>query len=215
MAEHEHEHGHGHGHGAAEPARPDPAPPPAWEPCRRPTGYERRLGAILLEVYQPWLLLAVKLPPVAVLRIGKTIALVFTEGVGRAVCCWGAGESRLLDVVGLGTAALAVSQKPSTFSLAVFPARFFALMNAWYTRQRAGLPSSSSLPRLAFFRGVIAPLIAAASGAAPEQKSVRHLAVAAVIVHRAHNCGGRTTGRRRGWGFCHVFLHSVSSTVPP
>ena len=28
------------------------------------------------------------------------------EGVGRAVCCWGAGESRLLDAVGLGTAAL-------------------------------------------------------------------------------------------------------------
>ena len=103
--EHEHGHGHGHGHGAAEPARPEPAPP-AWEPCCRPTGYERRLGAILLEVYQPWLLLAVKLPPVAVLRIGKTIALVFTEGVGRAVCCWGAGESRLLDAVGLGTAAL-------------------------------------------------------------------------------------------------------------
>ena len=82
--EHEHEHGHGHGHGAAEPARPEPAPP-AWEPCCRPTGYERRLGAILLEVYQPWLLLAVKLPPVAVLRIGKTIALVFTEGVNLEI----------------------------------------------------------------------------------------------------------------------------------
>ena len=131
-------------------------------------------------------------------QFGNLIA----NGVAHRVthCCQGRNDAGLAN---------------ATPTPAVFPARTFARMSAWYTRQHAGLRSSSGLPRPAFFRGVIAPLIAAAPGAAPEQKSVRHLAVAAVHVHQAHNCRGSCTGRRRGWGFGHVFVHSVSSTVPP
>ena len=52
---------------------------------RQPNASESNFGLILLEVYDPKTI-AFKLFPTAVLRLGKTLALVVNEGVGRALC---------------------------------------------------------------------------------------------------------------------------------
>jgi len=58
------------------------------------------------QVYNPWLMLAVKLLPIVVLRAGKILALVLNEAVGHLFLRWHPGESHVLDFVGRGTAAI-------------------------------------------------------------------------------------------------------------
>jgi hypothetical protein len=74
--------------------------------CREPSGHERNLCRILLEVYNPRVLFIVKLLPTFVLRIGKTLAMLVNTTVGQLLCCWEPGESRVLDFVGRHTGAL-------------------------------------------------------------------------------------------------------------
>lgn len=74
--------------------------------CREPSGHERNLCRILLEVYNPRVLLVVKLLPTLVLRVGKTLAMLVNTSVGGVLCCWEPGESRVLDFVGRHTGAM-------------------------------------------------------------------------------------------------------------
>eukprot|EP01043_Picozoa_sp_COSAG02_P051869 COSAG02_NODE_5513_length_4269_cov_16.956835_6_plen_520_part_00 len=71
-----------------------------------PNGHELSLRCILLEVYNPRTLFAVKLQPTVVLRACKALAWLFNAAVGQVLCCWGPGESRVLDYVGRNTGAL-------------------------------------------------------------------------------------------------------------
>lgn len=50
--------------------------------------------------------LAIKVLPVAVLRVEKALALIINGGVGRALCGWQRHESRLYDHIGSQTATL-------------------------------------------------------------------------------------------------------------
>jgi hypothetical protein len=72
---------------------------------RPPNASERSVLLILVEVYDPKTI-AVKLFPTAIMRLGKTLALVFNEGAGRLLCGWRQGESKLLDAVGQQTAVM-------------------------------------------------------------------------------------------------------------
>ena len=72
---------------------------------RPPNASERNLFLILVEIYDPKTI-AFKVFPTATMRVGKTLALVFNEGVGRALCRWQQGESKLLDAIGEQTAAM-------------------------------------------------------------------------------------------------------------
>lgn len=71
-----------------------------------PSGHERNLLRILMEAYNLRVLVFVKLLPTVLLRIGKTLAWVFNAAVGRVLCCWNQGESRILDFVGRNTNVL-------------------------------------------------------------------------------------------------------------
>jgi hypothetical protein len=66
---------------------------------------ETSLAKILAEVYNPKYL-AIKVLPVAWLRVEKALALVINGGVGRACCGWKRHESRLYDHIGEQTATL-------------------------------------------------------------------------------------------------------------
>ena len=108
---HEHEHAQVHalGHEQAHKTRHEdqinvlsPSPETKLVASYRCRGTERNVVCILLEVYNPRLLLW-KLTPICVLRLGKLLALLFNEVVGRLFCGWQAGESRVLDFVGRAT----------------------------------------------------------------------------------------------------------------
>ena len=73
--------------------------------CRQPRADERSIFRLLQEIYDPQVLLF-KLFPTIFLRICKTLALVFNEGLGRALCGWKQGESRLLDFIGAQTGGM-------------------------------------------------------------------------------------------------------------
>lgn len=66
---------------------------------------ESSLVKILAEVYNPKYL-AIKVLPVAWLRVEKALALVVNGAVGRACCGWKRHESRLYDHIGEQTATL-------------------------------------------------------------------------------------------------------------
>ncbi len=66
---------------------------------------ETSLVKILAEVYNPKYL-AIKVLPVAWLRVEKALALVVNGAVGRACCGWKRHESRLYDHIGEQTATL-------------------------------------------------------------------------------------------------------------
>ena len=66
---------------------------------------ETSLVKILAEVYNPKCM-AIKVLPVAWLRVEKALALVINGGVGRACCGWKRHESRLYDHIGEQTATL-------------------------------------------------------------------------------------------------------------